>query len=151
MSLLHVFDGDLKTALKASDKVRLSVLRLLKSAIKNQQIEKGRELSDEEILSVISSLAKQRKDSIEQFSRGGREDLADQERLELSILQSYMPQQLSAEEIERMIVSAIQESGAKDEKDLGKVMRILMPRLKGLADGKTVNNRARELLQSAEG
>jgi uncharacterized protein YqeY len=148
MSLLQRIDGDLKTSLKGGEALKVSVLRLLKAAVKNRQIDSGRELSDEEILSVIASLAKQRRESIEQFSKGGREDLAEKERLELAILQSYMPEQLAPEELERMILQAIDESGAKTEADLGKVMRILMPRTKGLADGKWVNNRVRELLQT---
>ncbi len=148
MTLLQRVDGDLKTALKSADKLRVSVLRLLKAAVKNQEIDRKHVLSDEEMQAVISSLAKQRRESIEQFSKGGREDLAEQERLELAILQSYMPEQLSAAELESMIVQAIDESGAKGEADLGKVMRLLMPRTKGLADGKWVNNRVRELLQS---
>ena len=148
MFLLQRLDADLKAAMKASDKLKLSAIRMLKAAIKNQQIEKGRELPDEEILSVISTLAKQRRESIEQFSKGGREDLAEQERRELAVLQAYMPEQLSSEELERMILQAIQESSAKDEMDIGKVMRILMPGIKGVADGKWVNNRVRELLRS---
>jgi uncharacterized protein len=148
MSLILRVDGDLKASLKGGEALKVSVLRLLKAAVKNRQIDSGRELSDEEILSVIASLAKQRRESIEQFSKGGREDLAEKERLELAILQSYMPAQLAPEEIERMILQAIDESGAKGEADLGKVMRVLMPRTKGLADGKWVNSRVRELLQS---
>jgi uncharacterized protein YqeY len=148
MSLLLRIDGDLKASLKGGEALKVSVLRLLKAAVKNRQIDSGRELSDEEILSVIASLAKQRRESIDQFSKGGREDLAEKERLELAILQSYLPAQLAPEEIERMILQAIDESGAKGEADLGKVMRTLMPRTRGLADGKWVNNRVRELLQS---
>jgi uncharacterized protein YqeY len=149
MSLLTRFDEDLKAALKASDTLRLSVLRLAKAAVKNQQIEKSRELSDEEIVSVLSTMAKQRRESIEQFERGGREDLAEKERQELSIIQSYMPAQLSHEEIEALIVRAIQESSARSEADMGKVMKLLMPRIKGMADGKWVNVRVKELLASS--
>ena len=148
MTLLQRLDADLKAALKESDKLKLSAIRLVKAAVKNQQIEKGRELSDEEIQSVISTLAKQRKDSIEQFLRGGRQDLAAQERRELAVLQAYMPEQLSPAELDKIIIQAIQESSSTDEKDMGKVMKVLMPRIKGLADGKTVNIRVKELLQS---
>lgn len=147
MPLLQKFDDDLKAALKGADKIRLSVLRMLKSSVKYKQIEKGRELSDEEIAAVISTLAKQRRESIEQFSKGGREDLAEQERQELEVLQSYMPRQLSPEEIDALILEAIKESSAASEADMGKVMRLLAPRIKGVADGKWVNNRLRELLQ----
>ncbi len=148
MSLLRRLDEDLKTALKESDRLKLSAIRLVKAAVKNRQIEKGRDLSDEEILSVISTLAKQRRESIEQFSKGGRDDLAEQERRELAVLQVYMPRQLSPEELDSIILQAIQESQAKDEKDMGKIMKVLMPRVKGVADGKEVNNRVKELLLS---
>jgi len=146
MSLLKKLDEDLITALKKSDKPKLSVLRMAKAAVKNQQIDKGRELQDEEILAIFSTLAKQRRESIEQFSKGGRDDLVQQETLELAILQSYMPAQLSAQEIDDMILQAIKESSAKNEGDMGKVMKMLAPRIKGVADGKWVNNRVRELL-----
>ena len=146
MSLLKKLDEDLITALKKSDKLKLSVLRMAKAAVKNQQIDKGRELQDEEILAIFSTLAKQRRESIEQFSKGGRDDLVQQETLELAILQSYMPAQLSAQEIDDMILQAIKESSAKNEGDMGKVMKMLAPRIKGVADGKSVNNRVRELL-----
>jgi hypothetical protein len=148
MTLLQRLDGDLKTALKESDKLKLSAIRMVKAAVKNQQIEKGRDLSDEEIQSVISTLAKQRRESIEQFSKGRREDLADQERRELAVLQSYMPEQLSPAELDKIILQAIDESSAEGEKDMGKVMKVLMPRVRGVADGKVVNNRVRELLLS---
>ena len=146
MSLLQKLDEDLKTALKQSDKLKLSVLRMAKAAVKNQQIDKGRELLDEEILAIFSTLAKQRRESIEQFSKGGRDDLVSQESQELLILQSYMPVQLSVEELNAMILQAIKESSAETEGDMGKVMKILAPRIKGVADGKWVNNRVRELL-----
>jgi uncharacterized protein len=146
MPLLKKLDEDLKTALKTSDKLKLSVLRLVKAAIKNQQIDKGSELQDEEILALFSTLAKHRRESIEQFLKGGRGDLALQENQELLILQSYMPAQLSVEEIEKMILQAIEETSAKSEGDMGKVMKMLAPRVKGVADGRWVNNRVRELL-----
>ncbi len=149
MSLLQRLDADLRAALKESDKLKLSVIRLVKAAAKNRQIDQGHELSDEEVLAVIATLAKQRGESIEQFSKGGRMDLAEQEEKELAILQSYMPAQLPPEELDRIILEAIQESGVKDEKEIGKVMRVLMPRIKGVADGKEVNRRVRELLQTA--
>lgn len=149
MSLLDKLDEDLKKAMKASDRLRLSALRLVKAAVKNQQIEKRQPLSDEDIFSVISTLAKQRKESIEQFSKAGREDMAEQERQELQILQSYMPQQLSDEAVEALILQAIQEASASSEADMGRVMKILMPRIKGVADGKQVSSRVKELLHSS--
>lgn len=149
MSLLDQLDDDLKGALKSSDKLRLSVLRLMKAAIQNKKIDKRNELTDEEIVSVLSSLLKQRKESIEQFSRGGREDLAQKEKEEFSIIQSYMPKQLSSEELEGLIQKAISDASAQSVADLGKVMKILVPRIKGVADGKWVNKRVRELLDSS--
>lgn len=146
MLLLTRINDDLKVAMKSSDAVRVSVLRMAKAAIKNVQIEKNRELSDEEILSVLSSMGKQRRESIEQFSRAAREDLAQIERQELAMLQSYMPAQLSSDEVEKFIIQAIQESSAQSEADMGKVMKVLMPKIKGVADGKWVNTRVKELL-----
>lgn len=148
MSLLKTLDEDLKTAIKQSDKVRLSVLRMVKAAIKNQQIDKGRELDDEEILAIFSMMTKQRRESVEQFLKGGRDDLVQQENQELLILQSYMPAQLSTAELEEMILQAIRESSAHQAGDMGKVMKMLAPRIKGVADGTWVNKRVRELLQN---
>jgi len=147
MSLLQKFDDELKVAIKTSDKLKVSVLRMAKSALKNRQIEKRGELSEEEVLSVISMLSKQRRESIEHFSKGGRDDLADKEKQELEILQSYLPSQLTPEELDRIIVETIKESSAQGIKDMGKVMRLLMPRIKGAADGKVVNQRVKELLE----
>jgi uncharacterized protein YqeY len=147
MSLLQKFDDDLKTALKTSDSLKVSVLRMAKAALKNRQIDKREELSEEDIISVILTLTKQRKESIEQFSKGGREDLAEKERQELSILQSYLPKQLTIEELDKIIIDTIKESSAGGIKDMGKVMRLVMPRVKGAADGKIVNQRVKDLLE----
>ena len=148
MSLLKRFDDDLKGALKASEKLRVSVLRMVKAAVKNRQIEKGRDLTDDEILSVLSSMVKQRRDSVDQYTKAGRIDLAKQEDEEVSILQTYMPRQLSSDEIDRIIFEAIHESSAKNTQDIGKVMRIVMPKVKGAAEGKHLNQRVKELLES---
>jgi uncharacterized protein YqeY len=147
MSFQQRLDDDLKVAMKSSDNLKTSVLRMVKAAIKNKQVEKRKELSDEEIISVISMLSKQRRESIELFLKGGREDLAEKEKKELSILQSYMPSQLTPEELDRLIREAIEGSSAEGVKDMGKVMRFLMPRVKGAADGKVVNERVKELLE----
>ena len=149
MSLLKKFDDDLKIALKTSDFLKVSVLRMAKAALKNKQIDKRGELTEDEILSVLSSLSKQRRESIEQFSKGGREDLAEKERQELAILQSYMPEQLTTEELDRIIIESIKESSAQGITDIGKVMRIVMPRVKATTDGKIVNQRVKELLEKA--
>jgi hypothetical protein len=147
MSLLQKLDDDLKVALKKSDRLKVSVLRMAKAALKNRQIDKRAELSEEDILSVISTLSKQRRESIEHFSRGGREDLAEKERQELAILQSYLPEQLTPEELDRIIIEMIKESSAEGIKDMGKVMRLVMPRVKSAADGKIVNQRVKDLLE----
>jgi len=148
MPLLQKLDDDLKAAMKASEGLKISVLRMAKAALKYRQIEKGEALSGEDILSVLSGLSKQRRESIEQFSKGGREDLAEKERQELSILQSYLPQQLTPEEIDRIIVEAIRESSAAGIKDMGKVMRLAIPRMKGAADGKVVSQRVKDILET---
>lgn len=148
MTLLERFDNDLKRAMKASESLRVSVLRMAKAALKNKQIEKGRDLTDEEIVGVLSSMVKQRRDSIEQYTRAGRIDLAGKEEEEVGILQAYMPQPLSQDELDSLILDAIRESSAKDVQDIGKVMRLLMPKVKGVADGKYVNQRVKELIES---
>jgi uncharacterized protein YqeY len=147
MSLLQKIDDDLKTAMKASDTVKVSVLRMAKAALKNKEIDKKDALSEDDIRSVFSSLSKRSKESIEQFAKGGREDLADKERQELSVLQTYLPQELTQEELDRIIAEAIRESSAESLKDIGNVMRLVMPRVRGAADGKVVNQRVRALLE----
>ncbi len=150
MSLLKKFDDDLKTALKASEAERVSILRLIKSAVKNKQIDKGRELSEEEIISVLSTMIKQGRESIEQFTKANRMDLAQKEERDIAVLQAYMPRQLSSEEIDKIISEAIKEAAAGGPQDMGKVMRIVMPKVKGLADGKHVNQRVKELLEAVK-
>jgi hypothetical protein len=148
MSLVERFNEDLKEAMKASKALKVSVLRMVKAAAKNRQIEKGRDLTDEEIVDVLSSMVKQRRDSVEQYTKAGRMDLATKEEEEVTILQTYMPEQLGADDLDRIIRDAIAESSAAGPQDMGKVMRVLMPKVKGLADGKFVNQRVKELLES---
>lgn len=147
MSLLQKIDDDLKTAMKASDTVKVSVLRMAKTALKNKEIDKRDALSEDDIRSVFSSLSKRSKESIEQFAKGGREDLANKERQELLVLQTYLPQELTQEELDSIIDEAIRESSAESLKDIGNVMRLVMPRVRGAADGKVVNQRVRALLE----
>lgn len=149
MSFLQKLDDDLKAALKASDSLRVSALRMAKAALKYRQIDKGGDLSAEDVVAVLSTMAKQRRESIEQFSKGGREDLAEKERLELEILRSYLPEQATPEELDNVIVEAIKETSAEGIKDMGKVMRIVMSRVKGTADGKLVSQRVKDLLENA--
>ncbi len=146
MALLDQIQKDLKEAMKAKDSVRLGTLRLVLTAIKNKEKEVKRELEEKEVLQIISNQIKQRKDSVEQYRKGGREDLASKEEQELKILQSYMPEQLSEAELEKLVMETIQEVGATTVKDLGKVMKVIMPRVAGRADGKVVNQMVRSRL-----
>lgn len=148
MSLKEKLSSDLKVSLKSGEKLKVSVIRLILAALKNREIEKRGELSDEEMIDLLVSLSKQRKESIEGFKKGGRQDLVDQEAAELKLIESYLPQQLSLEEIKEKIKEAIKESGASGAKDIGKVMKILMPKVKGRADGKLVSEMVKELLGS---
>jgi len=146
LAFLDDLNAVLKEALKSRDDLKVSVIRMVKASLKNKEIEKMSSLTDDEILSVLSTLAKQRRESIDLFSAAGRTDLADKETKELEIIQSYLPKQLSPEELNNIIRSAISESGASSLNDLGAVMKVLMPRVKGVADGKLVNQRVKELL-----
>ena len=146
-SITEKIEEDLKSAMKASLGLRVSVLRLIKSALKNRQIEKQSPLSEEEEIAVLSTLSKQRRESIEQYRKAGREDLAKKEEDELSIIQSYMPEQLSPDKIDALIKEAIEECGAKGLSDMGKVMKVLMPKVKGRADGKAVSERVKAIME----
>jgi uncharacterized protein YqeY len=146
MPILETIDNDLRQAMKARDALRTSVIRMMKASLKNREIEKGSTLSNEDVLSVLSSLSKQRRESIEQFRNAGRADLAAKEEEEFALIQTYLPRQLSPEELDVLIVAAIRESGASGPGDLGRVMQVLMPKIKGLADGKIVNQKVRDLL-----
>jgi uncharacterized protein YqeY len=145
MPLNDKIAADLTAAMKAKDAPRLSALRMLKAAVMNKgMVEKGRDLEDAEVLQVIASLVKQRRDSVEQFAKAGRTDLVDKETAEIAILEHYLPPAVSAEEIE---AAAIAETGASSAKDMGKVMKAVMPKLAGKnADGKAVNDAVRRKL-----
>lgn len=146
MSLLQQIDNDLKEALKAGQKLRLTVLRGLKSDIKYKQIEVGHDMSDDDIIGVLTTAAKKRKESIEQFRAGGREELATQEEAELAIIQSYLPEQLTEASLRRIIAETIAETGANSPKMMGLVMKALLPKIKGQADGKLVSQLVTEML-----
>jgi len=133
-------------AAKAKDKIRLSALRMLKTALHNKEIDLMRPLNEAEILQVLSAIVKQRKDSIEQFTQGGRTDLVEKETAELKVIQEFLPAQMSDEEVEAIIQKTITECGASSVKDMGKVMKLLMPQLTGKADGKTVGEKVKALL-----
>ena len=147
MALADRVNTDITAAMKAKDQARLSALRMLKAAIMNKGVEKGRDLDDAEVLQVVASLVKQRKDSIEQFSKAGRTDLVDKETGEVAVLEAYLPPAASAEEIDAAVAKAIADTGASSPKDMGKVMKAVMPMLAGKnADGKAVNEAVRRKL-----
>jgi uncharacterized protein YqeY len=147
MGLREKLDEDLKNAIKAKDSLKVSTIRLLKSAIKNAEIAKIKKFSDDEILAVIQSAIKQRNEAIEEFKKANRNDLVEKEEQERSILQSYLPPQLSVDEIKELIENVIKEIGECTQKDVGKIMGKLMPLVRGKADGKLVNQLVRERLK----
>jgi hypothetical protein len=146
MSLTEKIRTDMTAAMKAQEKDRLSTLRMLQSALKNEQIHLGHELSDEEAMSVIRKAVKQRQDSIEQYTAAGRAELADKERAELDLLRTYLPPELSEAELEAGIREIIAATGAQSKKDMGKVMKEATARFKGRADGKKIQEVVGRLL-----
>ncbi|HEY1307210.1 MAG TPA: GatB/YqeY domain-containing protein [Vicinamibacterales bacterium] len=147
MLLRDKVNADMTAAMKAKDAARLSALRMLKAAIMNKGVEKGHDLDDAEVLQVVASLVKQRRDSVEQFSKAGRTDLVAKETGEITVLEQYLPPAASAEEIEAAVSAAITETGATSAKDMGKVMKSVMTMLAGKnADGKAVNEIVRRKL-----
>lgn len=139
MSLLERLNTDIKQAMKDKDKEKLSVLRMVKSSIQNESIKHGRDLSEEEELTVLSRELKQRKDSLQEFDKAGREDLVHKLQGEIAIVEHYMPEQLSEEELSVIVQQTIAEVNASSKADMGKVMGALMPKVKGKADGSLVN------------
>jgi uncharacterized protein YqeY len=146
MRLVERLTNDMKQAMKDKDKLKLSVIRMVKSAVKNEEINQGKELSDDEVLTVLTRELKQRRDSLQEFEKAGRDDLAASARDEINVLMEYMPAQLSEEEIRALVNEAIQQTGASSKKDMGKVMGALMPKVKGRADGALVNKIVQESL-----
>jgi uncharacterized protein YqeY len=147
MTLMERISKDLISAMRAREQQRLAALRMAKAALMNREVEKGRALDDNEAQQVIVSLIKQRRDSIEQFSQGGRQDLVDKETAEISTLEVYLPPPVDPAEIERAVTEAIAEAGATSPKDVGKVMKAVMPKLAGHAvDGRTINELVRRKL-----
>jgi uncharacterized protein len=146
MGLRETIDADIKNALKSGAKDKLSALRMLSAALKNKEIDKRRQLTEEEVAETVRSLIKQRKDSIEQFGKGGRQDLVDKETAEVVVLEVYLPQQMSREEIELMVRDAVAQTGAQGAKDMGKVMKTLIPMVGGRADGKLVSELVKHAL-----
>lgn len=147
MTLNETIAADLTAAMKAKDAARLSALRMLKAAVMNKGVEKGRDLEDGEVLQVVAALVKQRRDSIEQFAKAGRSDLVDKESAEIAVLERYLPPAVTPEEIDAAVAAAIAEAGATSMKDMGKVMKAVMPKLAGKnVDGKAVNDAVRRRL-----
>ncbi|CVK17444.1 MULTISPECIES: GatB/YqeY domain-containing protein [Sporomusa] len=148
MSIKDKLTEDMKQAMKDREagKFRLSVIRMVRASIKNLEIDKKRELSEEEVLDVLAKEVKMRRDSIEEFKKGNRPDLVENLEQEVDILMQYLPQQLSEQEVRALVTEAVTESQAASAKDMGKVMAILMPKVKGRADGKLVNSIVREFL-----
>ncbi|KIH75952.1 hypothetical protein SAMN05660860_02773 [Geoalkalibacter ferrihydriticus] len=139
MSLSENLNTAMKEAMKAKDSLRLSAIRLIRSAIKNREIEERRELDDQATIAVLSTLAKQRRDSIEAYRQSGREDLAEKEEKEMAVIQEFLPRQLSEEEIRLIIDKAVNESGAASPRDMGKVMKLVTIETTGRADGRLVS------------
>ncbi len=146
MSVVDQVKEDFKEAMKARESRRIKTLKILKSELQNKAIETGEELTEEEALQVLSKQAKQRRDSIEQYEEGGRKDLASAERQELEIIQEYLPDPLSDEELEEMIDEVIDDTGARDMSDMGKVMGTVIPKVRGKVEGARVQEMVQQKL-----
>jgi len=150
MQLKQRLYEDLKKAMKTKDEIRTRTLRLIISSIKTLEVEKMTEATDDDVFRVLSKECRKRVEAIEAYKKGGREDLANEEQRELEIIKSYMPKQLSEEELKEIVKDVVEETGSSSIKDLGRVMKVLIPRVKGRADGKTVNNIVRQILLRKE-
>lgn len=149
MSLHEQLNEDMKQAMKSKEKERLSVIRMLKAALQNEAIKLGKkELSEDEELTVLSRELKQRKDSLQEFEKAGRNDLVEKIQTEIQFVQQYLPDPLTEEEIEEIVREAISSTGASSKADMGKVMSVVMPQVKGKADGALVNKLVQKLLSS---
>src|SRR5215213_8283364 len=147
MSLKERITSDMTAAMKSKDASRLSTLRMVKAAVQNREIEKGGELSEEELTKALQSLVKQRRDSVEQYEKAGRAELAEKERAEIAVIEEYLPRAASREEIEQAVAAAVAETGASTLKEMGTVMKAAQARLGGAADGRTVSEIVRSKLQ----
>ncbi|CAM3106288.1 GatB/YqeY domain-containing protein [Sporolactobacillus spathodeae] len=143
MNLIDRLTNDMKEAMKAREKARLSVIRMLKTSLHNESIKTGNQLSDEEALAVLTRELKQRKDSLQEFENAGRHDLVDEVSFEIAIVQSYLPEQLSEDDVQSIVDETISEVGAVSKADIGKVMKAIMPKVKGRADGSLINRLVR--------
>jgi len=148
MGLKEQIPEDLKNALRNKKSLELSVLRMLQAALKNREIDNKKEaLKDEDVISVVGAEIKKRRDAVKEFEKVNRPDAANLEKAEIEILMKYMPQQMSEDEIRDVVKNAVEETQAESMKDIGKVMKALMPKVKGKADGSTVNKIVREMLE----
>jgi uncharacterized protein len=147
MNLSERLNEDMKQAMKSKDKFALSTIRMVRSTIQNLEIDLKRTLDDSEVLDILSREIKQRKDALQEFEKAGRDELAATNRAEIELIQKYLPQQLSEEEIKVIVQQTIQETGASSKSEMGKVMSALMPKVKGRADGKLVNQAVQQFLQ----
>lgn len=148
MSILNQLNEDMKTAMRAKERDKLTTIRMIKASIQNEEIKKGAELNDEEILAILSREKKQRLESLTEFEKAGREDLTEKLTAELEVVEKYLPEQLSDEEVRTLVKETIDEVGAESMQDMGTVMSNVMPKLQGRADGGQVNAMVRELLTS---
>ena len=147
MTLVDKVNQDIAEAMRAKDQDRLGPLRMLKAALMNKKVERGKDVTDSEALAIVSTLVKQRKDSVEQFTNAGRQDLADKEKAEIAILETYLPPPVSREELEKAVDEAVRTTGASSPKDMGGVMKAVMAGLAGRnADGKLINELVRARL-----
>ncbi|HZG55858.1 GatB/YqeY domain-containing protein [Paenibacillus sp.] len=146
MNLNERLNEDMKALMKSGDKFALGVVRMLRSAVKNAEIDARKTLGDEEVLDILTREVKQRRDALQEFEKAGRDDLADQAKAELEVIQRYMPQPLTEEELAKIVEETISEVGAASKAEMGKVMSALMPKVKGRADGKQVNAAVQRLL-----
>lgn len=147
MTLNEQLNEDMKQAMKSQDKFKLSVIRMVRSAIKNIEIDQRKTLDDNEVLDILNREIKQRRDALQEFQKAGRDDLAEAAQAEIAVIAKYLPQQLTEEEIQAIVRQTIQETGASSKADMGKVMSALMPKVKGRADGKLVNGIVQQELQ----
>lgn len=148
MPIFETITDDLNKALKSGDKNRVSILRMVKSAIKNREIEKKAPLEDDEVKAILKTFVNRGKESIDQFTKAGRIELVEKEKQELAVVQNYLPKQLSEEETKSMISDIVKELGVTSPKDMGKVMKAVMGEAKGLVDGKLANKLLKEILEA---